>query len=55
MLPIYVEHVLFPTLEDDGFVTEVHHIDGEGSNAGVVYCEMQGRENTGDSLAEQVS
>lgn len=30
-------------------MTEVHHINGEGENAGVVYCEMQGRENSGES------
>ena len=32
-------------------MTEVHHINGEGENAGVVYCEMQGRENGGESLS----
>ena len=40
-----------PTLSDEAFLTEVHHVDGDGENAGVVYCEMQGRENTGESLA----
>jgi Zn-dependent M16 (insulinase) family peptidase len=45
MLPIYVDHILHPTMTDDGFVTEVHHINGEGEDAGVVYSEMQGREN----------
>lgn len=49
MLPIYLDHVLFPTLTDAGYVTEVHHVNGEGEDAGVVYCEMQARENTGDS------
>ncbi|KAL0072062.1 hypothetical protein AAF712_000985 [Marasmius tenuissimus] len=35
-----------------GFVTEVHHIDPKGSDSGVVYSEMQGRENTsGDLMA----
>ena len=28
-----------------GFVTEVHHMNGKGENKGVVYCEMQVREN----------
>ena len=28
----------------------MHHINGEGEDAGVVYCEMQARENTGESL-----
>lgn len=45
MLPIYVDHILHATMDDAGFVTEVHHINGEGEDAGVVYSEMQGREN----------
>lgn len=49
LLPIYLDHILFPTLTEHGFITEVHHVDGEGEDAGVVYCEMQGRENTADS------
>ena len=28
----------------------MHHINGEGEDAGVVYCEMQARENKGESL-----
>lgn len=27
----------------------MHHISGEGEDGGVVYCEMQGRENSGES------
>ncbi|KAG4066708.1 hypothetical protein HA402_007344 [Bradysia odoriphaga] len=49
LLPIYLDHVLFPTLTDSGFITEVHHVSGEGEDGGVVYCEMQGRENSGES------
>lgn len=49
LLPIYLDHVLFPTLTDSAYTTEVHHIDGNGENAGIVYCEMQARENSGDS------
>ncbi|XP_041971152.1 uncharacterized protein C05D11.1-like [Aricia agestis] len=52
LLPIYIDHILQPTLTDEGFITEVHHIDGDGEDAGVVYCEMQGRENTADSRCE---
>lgn len=36
-------------LQDSGFITEVHHITGEGEDGGVVYCEIQGRENTAES------
>ena len=28
----------------------MHHINGDGEDAGIVYCEMQARENTGESL-----
>uniref|UniRef100_A0A6G1SHK4 Uncharacterized protein C05D11.1 n=1 Tax=Aceria tosichella TaxID=561515 RepID=A0A6G1SHK4_9ACAR len=49
LLPIYLDHLLFPTLTDSAFNTEVHHINGDGENAGVVYCEMQARENSGNS------
>lgn len=73
LLPIYVDHILYPTLTKAGFITEVcsisdqssqpisdphgpplqvHHINGKGENSGVVYSEMQGRENTsGDLMA----
>ncbi|XP_027214952.2 uncharacterized protein C05D11.1 isoform X2 [Penaeus vannamei] len=46
LLPIYVDHLLYPTLTDSGFITEVYHITGDGEDAGVVYSEMQARENT---------
>lgn len=46
MLPVYLDHILYPTITDSAFHTEVHHITGEGEDAGVVYCEMQGRENS---------
>lgn len=53
LLPIYIDHILRPTLTDEAFVTEVHHVTGEGEDKGVVYCEMQGREFTAESLAER--
>ncbi|KAK7694817.1 hypothetical protein QCA50_002005 [Cerrena zonata] len=52
ILPIYVDHILYPTLTDAGFVTEVHHINGSGEDSGVVYSEMQGRENTPGDLMQ---
>lgn len=51
LLPVYADHVLFPTITESGYDTEVHHISGEGEDAGVVYCEMQARENTSYSLS----
>ncbi|KXS18353.1 hypothetical protein M427DRAFT_132722 [Gonapodya prolifera JEL478] len=51
LLPVFLDHVLHPTLRDSQFSMEVHHVDGQGSHQGVVYCEMASRENTeGDLL-----
>lgn len=52
ILPIYLEHVILPTLTDAGCYTEVHHIDGVGHDAGVVYSEMQGVQNTQGELMD---
>lgn len=37
---------------DSGCVTEVYHITGEGKDAGVVYSEMQGRQNQSSDLID---
>lgn len=52
ILPVYLEHVILPTLTDAGCTTEVHHVDGNGNDAGVVYSEMQGVQNTASELIE---
>lgn len=52
ILPIYLEHVILPTLTDAGCYTEVHHVDGSGHDAGVVYSEMQGVQNTQGELMD---
>jgi Zn-dependent M16 (insulinase) family peptidase len=51
LLPVLLEHVLRPALPEAAFLTEVHHVDGSGRDAGVVYSELQGREGgPGDVL-----
>jgi Zn-dependent M16 (insulinase) family peptidase len=52
LLPVYVDHILYPRLTDSTFVTEVFHVNGEGQDAGVVYSEMQARENTAGDLVD---
>lgn len=37
LLPIYLDHVVVPTLTDAGCYTEVHHVDGKGIDAGYVH------------------
>eukprot|EP00397_Hematodinium_sp_SG-2012_P007744 GEMP01007794.1.p1 GENE.GEMP01007794.1~~GEMP01007794.1.p1 ORF type:complete len:1057 (+),score=253.87 GEMP01007794.1:32-3202(+) len=55
ILPVYLDHIIRPTLTDSGFITEVHHINGEGEDAGVVYCEMQSRENEREDRMDYAS
>lgn len=50
ILPVYLEHIIAPTLTDASCYTEIHHIDGSGNDAGVVYSEMQAEENQKDML-----
>ena len=50
ILPVYLEHIIAPTLTDASCYTEIHHVDGSGTDAGVVYSEMQAEENQKDML-----
>lgn len=52
ILPVYLEHVVLPTITDEGCMTEVHHIDGEGNDAGVVYSEMQALQYSSTELMD---
>jgi Zn-dependent M16 (insulinase) family peptidase len=49
LLPVYLDHIFFPTLTDSAFISEIYHISKDGEDGGAVYCEMQGRENAGES------
>ncbi|SCM21952.1 insulinase, putative [Plasmodium chabaudi chabaudi] len=52
ILPIYLDFILNPTLEDNMFLSEVHHFS-EGGHNGVVYSEMKSIENDCDNIAER--
>ena len=52
MLPVYLDHLLRPTITDAGYTTEIHHINPAGEDAGVVYSEMQGRSTSPFDLME---
>ncbi|KAK3900955.1 Presequence protease 1, chloroplastic/mitochondrial [Staphylotrichum tortipilum] len=52
ILPVYLEHVVLPNITDDACTTEVHHIDGEGNDAGVVYSEMQALQYSSNELMD---
>ena len=40
-LGVVLDHMFFPNLREDDFLTEVHHVNGKGEDAGTVYSEMQ--------------
>lgn len=44
LLPVYLDHLVNPTLTDAACLTEVYHVDGRGRERGVVFSEMQGIE-----------
>lgn len=52
MLPVYLDHLVVPTLSDSACYTEVHHVDGTGHDAGVVYSEMQGVQNASEEIMD---
>lgn len=52
LLPVYMDHILRPSITREAFLTEVHHINEKAENCGVVYCEMQGIESNPESMAE---
>ena len=51
LLPVFLDHVMYPTITPSGFVTEVYHVDGQGADAGVVFSEMQAIENESHTAA----
>ncbi|KAI9015118.1 Metalloenzyme, LuxS/M16 peptidase-like protein [Gaertneriomyces semiglobifer] len=52
IIPVFLDHILHPTLRPAQFVTEVYHVDGEAKQQGVVYCEMAGREKTESDMLD---
>ena len=41
----------FIFIQDAAFLTEVHHVNDRGSDAGVVYCEVQAKENNSNNIS----
>ncbi|KAJ2633519.1 hypothetical protein H4R22_000422 [Coemansia sp. RSA 1290] len=40
MLPIVLDHVMHPLIQDNHFATEVYHVDQDGRQQGVILSEM---------------
>lgn len=54
LLPCYLDHVLRPVINRPAFDSEVYRILPDGKEAGVVFCEMQARENTESDIQDHV-
>ena len=46
VLPVFISHILSPSLTQHAFLTEVFHVNGKGERQGTVYSEMVGRANS---------
>lgn len=51
LFPLFLDHLFFPLLQDEHFLTEVHAVNGENQDVGVVWCEMQSHEHSLSTLA----
>ena len=56
LVPVYLDHILFPKFSESTFKTEIYHVNGKGEEGGTVFAEMQGREGSREdvmALAQQ--
>lgn len=53
MLIPYLDHLFNPLLLKEHFTTEVHHIDAEGNDGGVVFSELQADEGNPEELIDR--
>ena len=53
LAPVFLNHILRPSLTRSHFTTEVFHYDHLARPQGVVYCEMAARENTESDIVIQ--
>ncbi|BGP21371.1 hypothetical protein JCM10295v2_000245 [Rhodotorula toruloides] len=52
IVPVYLDHILFPLMTPEIFKTEIYHVDGTGREGGVVFSEMQDNEGSEGSVLE---
>lgn len=53
LIPVFLDHILFPSMTPELFTTEIYHVDGKGEEGGVVFSEMQGREGSPGDVLDQ--
>ncbi|CAL8101747.1 unnamed protein product [Orchesella dallaii] len=50
-LPVFIDHIFNPLLQETAFITEVYHIDGDGRDGGRCFKDMKTIENDPDELS----
>ncbi|TNY19824.1 Metalloenzyme, LuxS/M16 peptidase-like protein [Rhodotorula diobovata] len=53
IVPVFLDHILFPLITPEVFKTEIYHVDGKGEEGGVVFSEMQAREGSLSDVLDQ--
>jgi Zn-dependent M16 (insulinase) family peptidase len=53
VLPCFLDHVLRPRIDEAAFASEVYHVRSDGTEAGVVFSEMQAREHTEPDMMDR--
>ncbi|GAA5993072.1 hypothetical protein JCM5350_003975 [Sporobolomyces pararoseus] len=46
VLPVYLDHIFFPSLDGQSFKTEIYHVNGKGEEGGALFAELQEREGS---------
>lgn len=52
LLPVYLDHIFFPTITKSAFCTEVYHMNGKGEDSGTVLSEMQAKQHDSSTLIQ---
>ncbi|KYN01438.1 Uncharacterized protein C05D11.1 [Cyphomyrmex costatus] len=48
LLPVYLDHILYPTLSEAAYIINVHHITKYGDNGGTFYFDTRTKELDGE-------
>ncbi|GAA5957136.1 hypothetical protein JCM3765_005417 [Sporobolomyces pararoseus] len=46
VLPVYLDHIFFPSLDEGSFKTEIYHVNGKGEEGGALFTELQEKEGS---------
>ncbi|XP_071568866.1 uncharacterized protein C05D11.1 [Temnothorax nylanderi] len=50
LLPVYLDHILYPTLKEAAYIIDIHHITKYGEDAGTLYFNAKNKELDGEHV-----